>query len=109
MPLELELSGDEMRRLVRQAMERIVPAEPQLSIVAFRLAPPGHSPEILNQLNRRLLERVNARQNVYLTGTTVRGLFVIRICVLSFRTHLDRVRQGVEDIMTCIGSGLENA
>ncbi len=76
-------------------------AEPQLSIVAFRLAPPGRSPEELNRVNRELLERVNARQNVYLTGTTVRGIFVIRICVLSFRTHLDRVRQAVSDIAEC--------
>ena len=33
-----------------------------------------------------------------MTATTVRGNFLIRICVLSFRTHLDRMRAGFEDI-----------
>ena len=41
----------------------------------------------LDALNRRLLAAVNARGRVHLTGTTAKGRFVLRICVLSFRTH----------------------
>jgi len=77
-------------------------AEPQLSIVAFRMVRAGCGPEELNRLNRALLEKVNARQRVYLTGTTVRNMFVIRICVLSFRTHAERVEKAVEDIRACM-------
>jgi aromatic-L-amino-acid decarboxylase len=73
-------------------------AEPQLSIVAFRLNRPGLDEPALEALNRDLLARVNARKRVYLTGTTLRGRFAIRICVLSFRTHRDRVTEGVEDL-----------
>ena len=51
-----------------------------------------------NALNRDLLARVNARKRVYLTGTTLRGRFAIRICVLSFRTHRDRVEEALEDV-----------
>jgi aromatic-L-amino-acid decarboxylase len=33
-----------------------------------------------------------------LTGTVVRGGFVLRICVLSFRTHRDRIDAALADI-----------
>ncbi len=73
-------------------------AEPQLSIVAFRISRPGAGEEEANLLNRDFLGRVNAKKRVYLTGTTVNGKFVVRICVISFRTHLDRMREAIEDI-----------
>ena len=75
-------------------------ARPQLSIVAFRLAPPGLDLEATNELNRDFLERINARRRVFLTATTLDGRFVLRICVLSFRTHRERMEQGLEDIRT---------
>jgi aromatic-L-amino-acid/L-tryptophan decarboxylase len=96
---------EEKLELARWACERLreipgmeIVAEPQLSIVAFRLAPPGAGAEQLDSLNRDLLHRVNARRRVYLTGTLLRGRFVLRICVLSFRTHLDRMRMAIDDI-----------
>ena len=73
-------------------------AEPQLSLVAFRLAPPDRSEDQLNDLNERLLAEVNRRKNVYLTATTLDGRFALRICVLSFRTHQDRMEQCLADI-----------
>ncbi|HYL05306.1 MAG TPA: pyridoxal-dependent decarboxylase, partial [Thermoanaerobaculia bacterium] len=97
-------------------------AEPQLSLLAFRLAPagsgdgaeaarrataaagaggapdPGDANARLNRLNRDWLARVNARRRVYLTGTMLGGRFALRICVLSFRTHRDRVEQAIEDL-----------
>ena len=73
-------------------------AAPQLSIVAFRLAPEGRDAAALDELNRNLLARVNGRKRVYLTGTVLRGRFAIRICVLSFRTHRERIDMALEDI-----------
>ncbi len=73
-------------------------AEPRLSLNAFRLAPDGYSAEQLNELNRRLLAGINARQNVFLTGTVLNGRFALRICVLSFRTHRDRMEQCLADV-----------
>jgi aromatic-L-amino-acid decarboxylase len=75
-------------------------AEPQLSILAFRLVRPGLEGEGLDLLNRELLERINARGHVFLTSTLLLGRFAIRICVLSFRTHRDRLEEGLEDIRT---------
>jgi aromatic-L-amino-acid decarboxylase len=77
-------------------------AEPQLSIVAFRLRPPGCGQAVLDRINRRLLERINARRRVFLTGTLLSGRFALRICVLSFRTHRDRIEQGLEDIRAAV-------
>jgi aromatic-L-amino-acid decarboxylase len=71
-------------------------AEPQLSIVAFRLRREGLDHEATNALNKRLLAEINAPRRVYLTPTILNGNFVIRICVLSFRTHLDRIQECVE-------------
>jgi len=73
-------------------------AEPQLSLFAFRLAPAGVPESDLDALNRRFMERANARQRVFLTGTRLRGRFALRICVLSFRTHRDRMEAALEDL-----------
>jgi len=77
-------------------------AEPELSIVAFRWSPPGLSDDEVDRLNRQLLERINARRRVYLTATRLDGRFVIRICVLSFRTHRDRMEAALEDIRAAL-------
>jgi aromatic-L-amino-acid decarboxylase len=77
-------------------------AEPQLSLLAFRVVRPGLEEAALGALNRRVMEAVNARGRVYITHTVVRGRFLIRICVLSFRTHRDRVQAAVEDLRAAI-------
>lgn len=74
-------------------------AEPQLSIVAFRLVRPETDPDALN---RELLERISARKRVMLTPTTAAGKFVIRICIVSHRTHRDRVQMALDDIRAAV-------
>lgn len=79
-------------------------ARPQLSLLAFRHVPRGLAGDAagLNRYNEALLGAVNRRQRVYLTPTMAAGRFVLRICVLSFRTHRDRVEAGLEDIRAAI-------
>jgi aromatic-L-amino-acid decarboxylase len=107
---------DEKLDLARWATERLrgmphmeIVAEPRLSLTAFRVAPPGLTDEEANELNRDVMARVNARQNVYLTGTTLGGRFVLRICVLSFRTHMDRMQQCILDIQESVASVTEGS
>ena len=69
--------------------------EPQLSVIAFRLK--GEGPES-DRLNEELQKRVNRRGRVFLSSTKLDGRYVIRLCVLNFRTHMDRVREAVEAI-----------
>jgi aromatic-L-amino-acid decarboxylase len=111
LPLKMHGAGvfraelEEKLALARLAADRLremegieILAEPQLSLLAFRLAPPGVAEGELNALNRRFQERINARQRVYLTATSLRGRYALRICVLSFRTHRDRMEAALEDI-----------
>jgi len=100
---------EEKLELTRWAAERLkaipgieILAEPQLSIVAFRLRRDGWTDAELDRINRGLLESINSRKRVYLTGTLLRGRFAIRICVLSFRTHRDRMEAGLEDIRAAV-------
>ena len=52
----------------------------------------GHHPD---RFGAEVLRRVNARRRVFLSSSTIGGRYVLRICVLSFRTHADRVRDAV--------------
>lgn len=87
-------AAEELRRV--PGIEVLV--EPDLSVVVFRLAPPGVEGEELDRLNHELLERVNRRKRVFITGTMARGGFVSRLAILSFRTHRDRIDMALEDI-----------
>lgn len=71
-------------------------AEPQLTIAAFRFRDD-------DALTRDLLARINARKRVMLTPTTLPdGRFVIRIAIVSHRTHRDRVEMLLEDVRACV-------
>ncbi len=78
-------------------------AEPQLTILAFRLVRPGLTPAELNELNRALLARITARKRVMLTPAILDSTFVIRIAISSHRTHRDRVDMALDDIRAAIG------
>lgn len=70
-----------------------VPWRPDLTVVLFRLRG-------TDERNRRLLADVNDTQRVFLSSTTVDGRFFLRLCVLSFRTHADRVEEALGIIGT---------
>jgi aromatic-L-amino-acid/L-tryptophan decarboxylase len=74
-------------------------APPQLSLMAFCLEPPGSSLLEQNKATARLLERVNARGRVMLTGCTVDGRFLARMCVMCFRTRKRHVDEAVDQII----------
>ncbi|HEX7833313.1 MAG TPA: aminotransferase class V-fold PLP-dependent enzyme [Thermoanaerobaculia bacterium] len=67
-------------------------AEPQLTICAFRVRGDG------DDATCALLDRILARKRVMLTPTTLDGRFVIRIAIVSHRTHRDRVDMLLDDI-----------
>ncbi len=100
---------DEKLDLARAAAARIsslpdveMVAEPELSLFAFRLAPRAMPADEADALTRKVLAGVNARRRVFLTGAVVRERFVIRVCVLSFRTHADRIEMLLSDLAEAI-------
>ena len=82
-----------------RAMEHVrIVAEPELSLFAFRMEPPGVTDEDLDDLNQAWMDATNRPGRVMLTGTSLEGRFALRICILSFRTHLDRIEMAIEDL-----------
>ncbi|MBE3111854.1 MAG: aspartate aminotransferase family protein [Acidobacteria bacterium] len=69
-----------------------------LGLVCFRLDD-GREESGLNELNRRLLERVNASGRVFLTHTMLRGKYTIRL-VVGQRTTGERHVRGAWDIIS---------
>jgi glutamate/tyrosine decarboxylase-like PLP-dependent enzyme len=67
-------------------LERLAPVE--LSVVCLRYAPPElrGDPALLDALNKRLVETVQAEGQVFVTSTLVRGRSAIRACVLHYGT-----------------------
>jgi glutamate/tyrosine decarboxylase-like PLP-dependent enzyme len=87
-------------RLARE-LHRRVAAHPELqavtqalSITTFRYVPPGvrpGSPEAeaeLNRLNEALLDRLQRSGEAFVSHAVVDGAFVLRACVVNFRTTL---------------------
>lgn len=90
---------DELRALNDELDDELeIVAEPQLSIVAFRLKRDGLDETALRELNEELRTRINAGRRVFLTPTTLDGRYVIRICVLHFRTHRARMEECLDAI-----------
>jgi len=72
---------------------------PQLSVVAFTVRPKAGSARDANAFGAELVRRVNARRRVFLSSTTIDGAYVVRLCVLSFRTHQGRVDEAVDALI----------
>lgn len=104
---------EEKLTLTRWAFDRLkadprfeIVDEPQLSVIAFRLKTEGPNAD---RLNEELMRRVNTRGRVFLSSTRLDGRYTIRLCVLSFRTHMDRVKDAVEAILAEAGPVLASA
>jgi aromatic-L-amino-acid decarboxylase len=73
-----------------EAFELMAPVD--FSLVCFRLKD-GRDDEALNDLNKRLLESLNQTGKVFLTHTTLKGKYVIRIAIASRNTQERHVRE----------------
>jgi len=78
----------------------VMVAPPQLSLFAFHLRWEGSTLDEENAATTELMERVIQRGRVMITGCKVNGRVLARVCVLCFRTHAERMEQGIEDITT---------
>lgn len=99
---------DEKLDLARLAFARLCAlphvescSPPTLSLFTLQVRPPGWPADDENTLQKRILRNINQRGRVFLTGATVRigdaSPFVIRVCVLGFRTHAAHIDALIED------------
>ena len=62
--------------------------EPELSVAMFRYIPVA---EEANAFNKKLIQAILKDGRIFLSSTTVNGVFWIRVAVVIFRTHLEEI------------------
>jgi glutamate/tyrosine decarboxylase-like PLP-dependent enzyme len=86
-------------RLVRDAPELEVLAPARLGVCCFRARPAGPAdPALLDDLNHRVLERVNAGGRFFISTTRLRGALALRICTCGWRTTDDDIRGLIAEV-----------
>ncbi|MGE5125703.1 MAG: aspartate aminotransferase family protein, partial [Betaproteobacteria bacterium] len=100
-------------------LDRLVKREPRLeawtlglSIATFRYLPsdlrPGEEAvdRYLNELNEELLHRLKTSGELFLSNAVVRGTFLLRACIVNFRTTQKDV-EAVPAIVVRYGEALD--
>jgi len=85
------------------ASEEIETFTRHLSITTFRYKPRGFDSdsqkEYLNKLNQRLLDRLQAGGEVFPSNAVLNGNFLLRICIVNFRTTLKDLQMLVSIVL----------
>ncbi|HET7482875.1 MAG TPA: aminotransferase class I/II-fold pyridoxal phosphate-dependent enzyme [Actinomycetota bacterium] len=81
---------------LRSAPDLEVPWEPDLTVVAFRPKRGG------NAATEALLDRINASKRIFISPTVVGGRLTLRVCIVSHRTHRERIDEGIEIIQKAV-------
>jgi glutamate/tyrosine decarboxylase-like PLP-dependent enzyme len=111
---------------VRQSPDLMLMAPPSLSVVCFRYVGSSdgdradnagraadmqvtrdRSEDNITTLNRALLERLQLGGEAFLTSTELRGRFVLRACIVNFRSRREDVDRMLAAVRT-IGNELES-
>ena len=78
--------------------------QPDLSITVYRYVPTIGDANLFNQ---SILEAVRKDGRVFLSSTTIDGVFWIRLAVLSFRAHLEEVQLCLEILSEVVNKQLK--
>jgi len=62
--------------------------EPELSVAMFRYIPAN---EEVNSFNKKLIQSIQKDGRIFLSSTTINGVFWIRVAVVIFRTHIEQI------------------
>jgi glutamate/tyrosine decarboxylase-like PLP-dependent enzyme len=62
--------------------------DPELSVAMFRFIPQNKE---ANSFNKKLIQAIQKDGRVFLSSTTIDGIFWIRVAVVIFRTHLKEI------------------
>jgi aromatic-L-amino-acid decarboxylase len=95
----VEMARNLARRIEATEGWRVV-APVHLGLVAFRLAPPDMDGARVDALNRRILDRVDASGEAFLTHTVLDGRVALRLSIGNVRTtqkHVDRAWELLEE------------
>ena len=73
--------------------------EPDLTVVIYRW---NFDPEVAEEKNREILAELQRDGRIFLSSTSIRGTFMLRIAILSFRTHRREVDVLLEQLKTFV-------
>lgn len=73
-----------------------VPWSPDLTVVVFRLKDDDDADQLA------FLKRINDSQRILLSSTRINGDVYLRMAILSFRTHADRILEALEIIRAAV-------
>ncbi len=75
-------------------------ARVSLGVVCFRVNPDGtYSEEALEELNRKVLARVFWDDLAFLSSTSLKGVFSLRVCILNHTTTWEDVRSTLDRVV----------
>ncbi len=83
----------ELEASVRSTESWIVAAPVHLALVTLRYEPDGVNPDLLDPMNHRIMERVNASGEAFLTHTALEGRTVLRISIGNLKTERAHVEK----------------
>jgi glutamate/tyrosine decarboxylase-like PLP-dependent enzyme len=113
----VEMISDDIQ--LAQELYWLVDAQPELqaftqglSITTFRYVPPDLTPgsegveAYLNKLNTEVLTRLQKSGEAVVSNAVVRGTFLLRACVVNFRTSLEDI-EALPVLVTRIGREID--
>jgi glutamate/tyrosine decarboxylase-like PLP-dependent enzyme len=95
---DVELARYLHRRVLERPEFEAMAPEPPLSIACFRYVPPGlpEGPDreaYLDRLNERLMTEIQLDGQVFPSNAVLGGRFVLRACIVNFRTEAAEIDQ----------------
>jgi aromatic-L-amino-acid decarboxylase len=113
----LQMIGEDIR--LAEHLYEIVDQHPELeaftqnlSITTFRYVPGGlvrgreETEAYLNELNEKILTGLQYSGEAFLSNAVIQGTYLLRVCIVNFRTSLEDVR-ALPEIVTRIGSRID--
>jgi glutamate/tyrosine decarboxylase-like PLP-dependent enzyme len=90
-----------MGELVQEHPELELATPVALSICCFRYVPPDVrlDDDYLDRLNERLMTELQVDGRAYLSNAILRGRFVLRACIVNFRTEASDVEATLETVV----------
>ncbi|MBY5164497.1 pyridoxal phosphate-dependent decarboxylase family protein [Salsipaludibacter albus] len=81
-------------------------SEPDLMIATFRYVPEdGRGPDAVDELNQQIMERLQYSGRVYPSNAVIDDRFVLRACIVNFRTEATHV-ESLVDLAVAAGDDL---